>query len=470
MSEILDQLRQYGEAAERAATTRGRPEPYAWMRQRQQSDESIGSVQEREPDSRSGQRSRQIYVAAVAALIVGAVSVGIAALWDSAQQIESADQRTEMSLDDRIDSLERSDRLATLTRSDDAARDLSDEAVVLEAGAIGFVEVGPPWEGLAQAEPWLRDGHCVSTLAVVGCTAVIDRQSGRRQTWATSHSGGFSIISDEGPDQPVLIFGLTPTPTLVATLLPDNAALLEVQSDRVLTGQIPVEQTIALAVPAESTTLNVEVFDDGGDLIWQTVLELRDRPVNGSTADLPAGEGDPGGEPIEPTTRLGVDAIWPEPLDDAGPEAVAQRFASEVLGWGNPPLTVDPEAAADGPTWVTIDGGTAPDVELLVVPFGDRGWGAVQIGEATSISVAERPVGWTQIGIHQIPGAARVVIQIADLSGETQAWEAGLTNYAEPTSIVLHDVDIEQIATVLVLYNDLMGRTLAVHGGQYGTS
>lgn len=469
MPEILDQLRQYGEAVERAATTKAGSERLGPMGQRQRGDDVIGSVHRGEPGPRGGQRSRRVFVAAVAALIVAAVGVGIAGwLRDAPQQIRSADERADMSLNDRIDSLDGSGRLATLVRSDDAASELSSEAVVLEAGAVGFVEVGPPWDGLAQTEPWIADGHCVSILAVVGCAAVVDQESGRRQTWATSHSGSFRLISDEGPGQPVLMFGTTPTPTLVATLLPDNAALLEVDFGGDLTGQIPVERTAALAVVPDARTFNVQVFDKAGDLIWQSVLELPDGPLDGLIGDELAGEGEaPGGEEIEPTTTLGADAIWPEPLDDGGPKAVAQRFAAGVLGWGYPLVTVDPEAAPDGPSWVTIASDSGPDVELLAVPFGDSGWGAVQIGEGTSIGIADRPEVGTRIDIQQIPGAAEVVVHIADLTGKTRAWQASLTNYAEPTSIVVPDLDIEEIATALILYNDLAGRTLAVHGGQY---
>lgn len=188
--------------------------------------------------------------------------------------------------------------------------------------------------------------------------------------------------------------------------------------------------------------------------------------VSVQAGDSPSGERPPSGEPIEPRTTLGSDAIWPEPLDQAGSEAVAQRFASEVLGWRNPPLTVGPEVAPDWPAWVAIEGDTAFDVTLQAFPFGDRGWGAIQIGDATSVS--ERPAGWTEIEIHQVPGAARIVVHIADLSGKTRAWQADLTNYVEPRSIIVPDLDIEDIATILILYNDQMGNTLTVNGSQYG--
>lgn len=184
--------------------------------------------------------------------------------------------------------------------------------------------------------------------------------------------------------------------------------------------------------------------------------------------DSPVGEGDPSGEPIEPTTTLGSDAIWPEPLEQAGPEAVAQRFASEVLGWAEPLLTVGPEAAPDGPTWVTIANITGFSVNLQVIPFGDSGWGVIQIGEAISAGVAERPEGGTAFQIIQIPDAARVVVHVADQSGKTRAWQADLTNHVEPRSIAVPDVEIEDLATILVLYNDQMGNTLAVNGSQYG--
>lgn len=36
------------------------------------------------------------------------------------------------------------------------------------------------------------------------------------------------------------------------------------------------------------------------------------------------------------------------------------------------------------------------------------------------------------------------------------------------SSIVVPDINIEDIATILILYNDLMGRTLTANGSQYG--
>lgn len=206
---------------------------------------------------------------------------------------------------------------------------------------------------------------------------------------------------------------------------------------------------------------------ESGSIVTIFITEA-EATVSMPAGDAPAGEGDPSGEPIEPTTTLGSDAIWPEPLDPAGPEAVAQRFASEVLGWETPQLTVRPVAAPDGPTWVTIGGDTPFDVTLQAFPFGDRGWGVIQIGDATSIGVAERPEGWTRVEIQNIPEVARVVVHIAELSGKTRAWEADLTDYVEPSSMVVPDLDIADIATILILYEDQTGRTLTVNGRQYG--
>ena len=464
MLEIVDQLRRYGDAVERAAieagaATAGRS---GWQEGRLP---AVDSADRAGSGSRSQQQSRRTLVIAIAAVLIAAAGVGLAVwLGDSPRQIEAA--VGEPGLDERIESLARSGQLATLALSDDAARELHSEAQVLAAETVGAVEIGPPPERLVQAAAWLVDGHCVAATAVLGCVAVVDQESGRRQTLVVSNDGGFHMISDQGSDQPILVYGSSPNPTLLATLLPAGAALVEVSFGSETIGQIPIEQTVAFAIPSEARSITVHIFADNGDLILQTMFELPDGLLDGLIGDQPAGEGDPSAEELPPSTMLGSDAIWPEPLETAGPQALGQRFASEVLGWGNPQVTIDPEAAPNGPTWVTIANNAGPDIRMVVVPFGDSGWGTAQIGEPTVIGTTGRP-GESLIGIRQIPGATEVVIHIADVTGRTRAWHAGLTNYVEPTSVIVPHIENEQIASILVLYNDSMGRTLSAHGGQY---
>ncbi len=192
-----------------------------------------------------------------------------------------------------------------------------------------------------------------------------------------------------------------------------------------------------------------------------------------STVGVPATDPPPEappvvGEAIEPTVTLGSNALWPEPLDPGGPEAVAQRFASEVLGWDDALVTVAPE----DPQWVTIARTTASDVELpevsfLVLPIGG-GWGVDEVGGPVPASTPAEPEGWTAFGLRQVPGAARVVVHIADRSGDTRAWQADLADGGEWGSIAVPDLNVNDIESVLVTYHDAAGAVIVADGRPYG--
>ena len=181
--------------------------------------------------------------------------------------------------------------------------------------------------------------------------------------------------------------------------------------------------------------------------------------------------GDPVGEPIEPTVTLGSDAVWPEPLEQAGSEAVARRFASEVLGWEDLSLMAGGGVVIDGhPTRFTVENDIGSVVWLDIDVFRDDGWGVVDIGEPFGTSAAEQPEGGTRIEFAPCPGVTRVVVHIGDYNGKTRAWHADLTNYIEPRAIVLPDLDERGMASILVLYNDPTGRTLRATVKQFGPS
>ncbi len=169
-------------------------------------------------------------------------------------------------------------------------------------------------------------------------------------------------------------------------------------------------------------------------------------------------------QPIEPSIALGSDYIWPEPLDPSGPETVAERFAQEVLGWENPTITPDPEAAENAPTWVTIADDAGHQLNILVAPRGSSGWGTVQIGEP-SVIVAT-PLGYASIRTPEVPGATQVVVYASTAEGTTLAWLADLSD--NPGTIVLPGIEVGEVMSLLVAYKDEAGRTVTANGGQFG--
>lgn len=231
---------------------------------------------------------------------------------------------------------------------------------------------------------------------------------------------------------------------------PDSGDVLERVSTQQGDGQYDVRQTITV-VSDESIDVDAGVFDPAGfEVEWDASDAL------GPSVDA---------TPIVPSITLGRDVIWPEPLEPDGPEAVAGRFAAEVLGWDNPTITLDPEAADNAPTWITIDDGQGHQLAMLAAPNGSDGWGLVQIGTPQSLSVG--PAGVATIQPAGVEGATRLTIHAATLDGSTLAWQVDLTS--EPRTVVLDGIQIGDIATLLVIYQDPAGNTLLANGGQHGT-
>lgn len=203
-----------------------------------------------------------------------------------------------------------------------------------------------------------------------------------------------------------------------------------------------------VVVSAEESIVDASIFDTTGfHLEWDG--------DDGTRVDA---------QPVPPSITLGTDQIWPQPRNPSGPEAVAERFAREILGWETPIITPDPQAAENEPTWVTIADDAGHQLTMLMAPHGTDGWGAIQIGEPTRIGVA--PLGYASINPAAVPGAALVVIHVSTADGDTLAWQADLSD--SPGIVVLPGTQVGDVMTLLVYYQDEAGRILAVNGGQFG--
>lgn len=136
-----------------------------------------------------------------------------------------------------------------------------------------------------------------------------------------------------------------------------------------------------------------------------------------------------------------------------------------VLGWNNPTISLDPEATANAPTWVTVSDGQDHELTMLAAPNGSDGWGLLQIGTPQSLSAG--PGGAVTINPEAADGSTRLTVHAATLDGTTLAWEADLTG--EPSVIVLDGIQMGETATMLVTYQDSAGNTVQATGGQFGT-
>jgi len=226
--------------------------------------------------------------------------------------------------------------------------------------------------------------------------------------------------------------------------------VLETTFSQTIVGRYDVSQAVVV-VSDETITIDGAMFStDDYQLEWDG-----DDGSGGLRIDA---------EPMEPTVTLGSEVIWPEPLEPAGPQTVAERFAREVLGWGSRTAAPDPEAEPNAPTFVTLDDGRGHLLNILTAPNGADGWGIYQIGDPTGLGVA--PLGYAGIRPQAVAGATRITIHVTNSEGSTLAWQADLTG--SPGTIVLPHIQAGEVGTRLVLYQDADGNTLTASGSRGG--
>lgn len=215
-------------------------------------------------------------------------------------------------------------------------------------------------------------------------------------------------------------------------------------------GHYDLRQTMVV-VSDQETSVDSSIFDTAGyQLEWDG-----DGGEQGLRVDA---------VPIGSSITLGTEVIWPNPLEPAGPKALGKRFAAEVLGWENATVTLDPAGGASAPTWVTVDDGNGRQLAILTSPNRSDGWGVIQIGERAGIGSA--PLGYASINPAAVAGATQIVIHASSMDGSTLAWQAQLTD--SPRVVVLPGIQVSEVMTLLVTYQDADGETLTASGGQFG--
>jgi len=168
-------------------------------------------------------------------------------------------------------------------------------------------------------------------------------------------------------------------------------------------------------------------------------------------------------QPVEPSTRLGPDWIWPETPDPASPIELASRFATEVLGWARANVTPDPAAAVDGPQLLTIDDGAGRSLQFLTFPIGVDGWGANQIGEG-GLGLGVGAEAKVKAIISPVEGAATADILVGS-ADDTLAWRVELA--PDITDITLPGITMDEVRTMLVIFSDESGQVISAAGGQF---
>jgi hypothetical protein len=152
--------------------------------------------------------------------------------------------------------------------------------------------------------------------------------------------------------------------------------------------------------------------------------------------------------------------VWPnEPTtaDRTSAVSAASSFATEVIGRAPTTVTPDPEAAANGPTWVelVIDGAVVP---LLVVPTAD-GWVVLQAGDIGPSFRADPPTAYAD----PVAGATDIDVRI-DTTDGVDTRHLSAEQLAEGVAV---GPDLDRLRSIIIVYRDAGGAVLAVHGGHY---
>ena len=216
-------------------------------------------------------------------------------------------------------------------------------------------------------------------------------------------------------------------------------------------GRYEVQQTMVVVSDDRITVDGAMFATDGYQLEWDG-----DDGTGGLRIDA---------EPVEPSVTLGTGAVWPEPLEPAGPQVVAERFAREVLEWDSPTVTLDPEAEPNAPTFATLDDGRGHQLNILTAPNGADGSGIYQVGNPTT-GLGVAPLGYASIRPQAVAGATRITIHVTNSEGITLAWQADLTG--SPDTIVLPNIQAGDVGALLVTYQDADGNTLTAGGSPGG--
>jgi hypothetical protein len=182
---------------------------------------------------------------------------------------------------------------------------------------------------------------------------------------------------------------------------------------------------------------------------------------------LGSGSQPPVGSELPQALEVGVNHVWPEAGFNGGPEEIAEEFARLALGWIEVETIADPEAAADGPVWVTIQHPGNHDLRMLTAPLGGGRRVLVQVGSAVRITTglnADEAGQW--IGIPPNLGAESAFLHVRFVDPDRVE-----VIRAEEDDLARRRVEItsdSRIGGVVVVYLDDEGRPFTAVGGHFG--
>lgn len=174
--------------------------------------------------------------------------------------------------------------------------------------------------------------------------------------------------------------------------------------------------------------------------------------------------------PATSPLSLGVDYVWPDEGIEGGPIDVADAFATEVLGWADAAIAVEPGSDAGGPVWVDIRQGDSQVLAVLTVPTSEGRRVLNQVGSSRGLSLVVDGVG-TETGqslaIFPIEGAVEARLHVRLAGDRRLTIDVGRDQLRDGRVAI---EDGAQIASALIVYRNGAGEVIGASGGHFEIS
>ena len=176
--------------------------------------------------------------------------------------------------------------------------------------------------------------------------------------------------------------------------------------------------------------------------------------------------GPPADEQLPDPLDVGIELIWPESGFPGDPDAVAAEFARQALGWADFETVSDPDAAADGPVWTTIQHPGREDLEVLSIPLGDGRRALVQVGSPGVTTGPGEDGEGQHVGFPRVPGARSAVLHVRLVdSDRVEVLRADPSDMDRGRVTVASDL---AVGGVVIVYLDENGDVVTARGGHVG--
>lgn len=171
--------------------------------------------------------------------------------------------------------------------------------------------------------------------------------------------------------------------------------------------------------------------------------------------------------PTATPLSLGVDHVWPDEGIEGGPIDVADAFATEVLGWADAAIAVEPGSDPEGAAWVVIDQQRSGPLVVETVPIGEDRTALSQVGSGIWLVIDGLDTDdgrWIAFSDPQDAVEASLHVRMADGSWDLIHVESEVLRNQGRVAVE----DDNQVVSALVVFRDGSGEVIGASGARFG--